>query len=840
MGSFETFPPSQQLAIGPWRIDLERNTVVVGREGPSGLTPRAEQLLLLLARYPNLLVTREQILEVVWAGRVVEDAAITNCVWQIRKALGEAGKERLQTRARRGYVLSVDDGDWIIDPSPQSRLANADQNAVAQPAPVAEAASSSSASVADAPSAPTRSVSQPLRRGLSAATVIVLIVMAALYWRSWGHAPEHIKPQPQADLMVSVAVPETMDWLRANLLRSVVEAAYLRGTPVVVAQKPPQRIGFVATVLQIDVAAERSGDVKANMALRHGERRIDKVYAGPATELGGAVKVLLEEALPPTSAEPSPAGDAFVAGLVDDLRFDYLGALAGYRRALAIRPGFFDAKIAMAWRLVDLGALTEAQRILNDVGSISGLSDAQRCRYELLIARVSPEKTSEHACAYAQIQAGLNPTGAKEALRRAEAIDIRALGATEWYWVQAMAVEAKQYLGLHTEAEFRARQAEQIAAEAGWDQARWQFQAVRCKSILYTGRNEEGVRACNESADALEAIGDLSSALPPRILAARLERPEPGPTTATQRALYRRLIDQARAIGSPQNEIDALDALIALDRDDPPVWESHLSRLRELADRNYTGDMRARVIYNLITEQIPQRRFDRVLAQVEAFDHGGQAASRPELTRLYLKAQAYFALDRLEDAVGAIGEMERNGFDLADTNPCLFSWLFVEVGKPEQARTLLKACPYEQWDSRSKAGLRGDWGLLAFALLHRIEREPERSWPTVRPRIDELLANEHLGRLEAEGLAFLARHATAMPGADLQRLERALAVTTDMAKKDGAGPNLRFGVHVLRWRLCKRKGGNDCGAVLPVWAPHDRLEARLAEEAVGLRTVSRR
>ena len=69
MPSFVPYPPSSRIALGPLRIDLRRETVEV--EGDAGsLTPRAEQLLLLLARYPNLLVTRDQILDTVWAGRV--------------------------------------------------------------------------------------------------------------------------------------------------------------------------------------------------------------------------------------------------------------------------------------------------------------------------------------------------------------------------------------------------------------------------------------------------------------------------------------------------------------------------------------------------------------------------------------------------------------------------------------------------------------------------------------------------------------------------------------------------------------------------------------------------
>jgi DNA-binding winged helix-turn-helix (wHTH) protein len=93
-------------------IDLDQG-LVSGPNGASGLTPRAEDLLLLLSRRANTLVSREDILETVWAGRVVEDAAITNCVWQIRRALGPDGKDILQTRTKRGYVLVVADSAWL-------------------------------------------------------------------------------------------------------------------------------------------------------------------------------------------------------------------------------------------------------------------------------------------------------------------------------------------------------------------------------------------------------------------------------------------------------------------------------------------------------------------------------------------------------------------------------------------------------------------------------------------------------------------------------------------------------------------------------------------------------
>lgn len=99
--------------LGPLTVDLDRGVVVSGEQGASGLTPRAEDLLLLLSRRAGTLVTREDILETVWAGRVVEDSAISHCVWQIRRVIDDAGKDILQTRPKRGYVLVVADSAWI-------------------------------------------------------------------------------------------------------------------------------------------------------------------------------------------------------------------------------------------------------------------------------------------------------------------------------------------------------------------------------------------------------------------------------------------------------------------------------------------------------------------------------------------------------------------------------------------------------------------------------------------------------------------------------------------------------------------------------------------------------
>lgn len=175
--------------------------------------------------------------------------------------------------------------------------------------------------------------------------------------------------------------------------------------------------------------------------------------------------------------------------------------------------------------------------------------------------------------------------------------------------------------------------------------------------------------------------------------------------------------------------------------------------------------------------------------------------------------------------------MARENFELLDSNPCLFAWLFAEAQRPERARELLRVCRSRQYDRATRAA-QADPALVAEARLHQLDDEPDRVWPTLRPRIQALLDIRDLTLREAESLALLARHATGAPGADAALLRRALVIVEAVAQLDGSGLELKTGAHLLRWRLCAMDN-DDCGPVLPTWAEEDRLERRLALQAVG-------
>ncbi len=80
-------------------IELRRNAIVIPVE------PQVFALLALLVENPDRLVSRDEIIEKVWDGRVVSDAALDSRVKSARRALGDDGKTQrfIRTVHGRGF-----------------------------------------------------------------------------------------------------------------------------------------------------------------------------------------------------------------------------------------------------------------------------------------------------------------------------------------------------------------------------------------------------------------------------------------------------------------------------------------------------------------------------------------------------------------------------------------------------------------------------------------------------------------------------------------------------------------------------------------------------------------
>ncbi len=65
-------------------------------------------LLRLLVENPGRVVDRDAIMAAVWPDVVVGEELITQCVRDIRKALGDEAQQLLKTLPKRGYLLAAE------------------------------------------------------------------------------------------------------------------------------------------------------------------------------------------------------------------------------------------------------------------------------------------------------------------------------------------------------------------------------------------------------------------------------------------------------------------------------------------------------------------------------------------------------------------------------------------------------------------------------------------------------------------------------------------------------------------------------------------------------------
>ena len=65
------------------------------------------EVLRYLVERPDRVVSKEELLEGVWADVVVGDDSLAQCVTEIRRTLGRTGRDVIKTVLRRGYMLSI-------------------------------------------------------------------------------------------------------------------------------------------------------------------------------------------------------------------------------------------------------------------------------------------------------------------------------------------------------------------------------------------------------------------------------------------------------------------------------------------------------------------------------------------------------------------------------------------------------------------------------------------------------------------------------------------------------------------------------------------------------------
>ncbi|WMW03748.1 winged helix-turn-helix domain-containing protein [Pseudomonas entomophila] len=107
-------------------LDQQRRELTLRGQAVT-ITPQAFDLLLQLVGNQDRVVSKEELLDAVWSGRIVSESTITSHVNAVRRAIGDSGSQQrlLRTVARKGYRFIGDIRqipDDLGDEPPEPRL----------------------------------------------------------------------------------------------------------------------------------------------------------------------------------------------------------------------------------------------------------------------------------------------------------------------------------------------------------------------------------------------------------------------------------------------------------------------------------------------------------------------------------------------------------------------------------------------------------------------------------------------------------------------------------------------------------------------------------------------
>jgi TolB-like protein/DNA-binding winged helix-turn-helix (wHTH) protein/Tfp pilus assembly protein PilF len=505
-------PGENSLHIGEWIADPSDDSLTRGTER-ARLDPRAMQLLLRLARSAGTVVSQSTLLDDVWAGVVVSPASVYQTISQLRKALGDTQSppSYIETVSRKGYRL-------VAPVSPVIAPAAAPGLSPVPPGPAPSAAAFTERRARPAPSRAYR---------LVAIVVAVVLVAAAASWLVRETPPDSIVVLPFEDLTPGKTEQAFCDGMTEELSNWLVQIPGLR----VVARASANRFrGKDIDVRQIgrDLGVthvlkgslRRSGnmmritaqliDTKTGYGIwsRPYTVLVDdflKTQEGIAREVAANMQLRLtletDRRFAQRSSDSPTANRAYVIAQTHRTRAtraDNQQAIALYRQALDIDPGFAMAKIGLASAYMDQQQFED--RALEDIDR-----DVEPLFADL--ERTAPNVAEFYITRASWRNDHLAHDAAIKDLEHALAINPESS--------RASATLGYIYL---TMAQPRAAH-RQIAAAAALDPFNATIHALSCTALTDLGNFEEASGECEqaralepESQSALTALSNLEEA----------------------------------------------------------------------------------------------------------------------------------------------------------------------------------------------------------------------------------------------------------------------------------------------------------------------------------------
>ena len=80
--------PHSRFELADWSVDPSSGTVSRGKTSVR-LEPKVMEVLLELVEHPGQVLSKEQLIDAVWADSFVGEAALSRCISELRRALGD-------------------------------------------------------------------------------------------------------------------------------------------------------------------------------------------------------------------------------------------------------------------------------------------------------------------------------------------------------------------------------------------------------------------------------------------------------------------------------------------------------------------------------------------------------------------------------------------------------------------------------------------------------------------------------------------------------------------------------------------------------------------------------
>jgi TolB-like protein/DNA-binding winged helix-turn-helix (wHTH) protein len=102
---------SDTIALPGFELDLAQMLLRDTAGAEVRLRPQAKAVLQFLARHAGRVVTKDELMQSMWAGSVVTDDSLVQCIKEIRQALHDLDHRIVRTSPKRGYWLVLPNGN---------------------------------------------------------------------------------------------------------------------------------------------------------------------------------------------------------------------------------------------------------------------------------------------------------------------------------------------------------------------------------------------------------------------------------------------------------------------------------------------------------------------------------------------------------------------------------------------------------------------------------------------------------------------------------------------------------------------------------------------------------